>query len=132
VEGRVTYFVSPDTVVAATVFAITTFRDPVDIDGADDRRFAVITDEALDSLGRLIDDGFLVRHQTKIRHHNMAGDWLTITGRVTGSGVDGAGRPVVTVDQEARNQYGELSALGTGTVALPTRSTPGGTPRLPG
>ena len=50
---------------------------------------------------------------------------------MTGTGVDGAGRPVVTMDQEARNQYGDLSALGTGTVALPTRSTPGRTPGSP-
>ena len=68
------------------------------------------------------DDGFLLHHRTKIRHHNVAGDWLTITGRVAGTGVDETGRPVVTVEQEARNQYGELSALGSGTVALPTRS----------
>jgi len=67
------------------------------------------------------DDGFLVRHQTKIRHHNVAGDWITITGRVTGTGVDEQGRPVVTVEQEARNQHGDLSAIGSGTVALPTR-----------
>ena len=67
------------------------------------------------------DDGVLLRHQTKIRHHNVAGDWITITGRVTGTGVDDGGRPVVTVEQEARNQHGELSALGSGTVALPAR-----------
>jgi hypothetical protein len=67
------------------------------------------------------DDGFLLRHQTKIRHHNVAGDWIRITGRVAGTGVDEAGRPVVTVEQVARNQYGEVSALGTGTVVLPRR-----------
>ena len=68
------------------------------------------------------DDGFLVRHQTKIRHHNVAGDWVTITGRVTGTAADEQGRPVVTIEQEARNQHGDLSAVGTGTVALPTRA----------
>ena len=67
------------------------------------------------------DDGFLLRHETKIRHHNVAGDWIKITGRVTGKGVDDQGRPTVRVDQEARNQHGDLSILGTGTVILPTR-----------
>ena len=68
------------------------------------------------------DDGFVVRHETKIRHHNVAGDWLKITGRVTGKGVDDQGRPTVTVEQEARNQHGDLSALGSGTVILPARA----------
>ena len=31
------------------------------------------------------DDGFLVSHQCRIRHHNVVGDWLTIEGRVTGT-----------------------------------------------
>jgi hypothetical protein len=68
------------------------------------------------------DDGFLVRHETKIRHHNVAGDWIKITGRVTGKGIDDQGRPTVTVEQEARNQHGDLSILGTGTAVLPHRS----------
>ena len=68
------------------------------------------------------DDGFLLRHETKIRHHNVAGDWIKITGRVTGKGVDDQSRPTVTVDQEARNQHGDLSILGTGTVILPGRA----------
>jgi len=68
------------------------------------------------------DDGFLLRHETKIRHHNVAGDWLLVTGRVTGKTIDGAGRGLVTVEQEARNQHGELSVLGAGTVVLPVRS----------
>ena len=67
------------------------------------------------------DDGFLVEHRSQIRHHNVVGDWLTITGRVTGVRSDDQGRPLVDVAQEARNQYGELSAQATGTVRLPTR-----------
>jgi acyl dehydratase len=67
------------------------------------------------------DAGFLVNHQTKIRHHNVAGDWIKITGRVTGKGVDDQGRPTVTVEQAAHNQHGDLSILGTGTVILPSR-----------
>ncbi len=70
------------------------------------------------------DDGFLRQHSTKIRNHNVAGDWILITGRVTDKGVDEAGRAYVTVDQEARNQHGELSALGSGTVVLPQDASP--------
>ena len=69
------------------------------------------------------DDGFLRHHSTKIRNHNVAGDWILITGRVTDKGVDEAGRAYVTVDQEARNQHGELSALGSGRVVLPQDSS---------
>lgn len=69
------------------------------------------------------DDGFLVEHRSQIRHHNVVGDWLTITGRVTGVRTDDQGRPLVDVAQEARNQHGELSAQATGTVRLPARET---------
>src|SRR5256885_718492 len=55
-------------------------------------------------------------------HDDVASDWLRITGRVTGTGVDEQGRAVVHVEQEARNQHGDLSVLGAGTVALPARS----------
>jgi hypothetical protein len=67
------------------------------------------------------DDGFLRNHQSQIRHHNVVGDWLTITGKVTDKSVDADGQPVVTIAQEARNQHGDLSAVGTGTVRLPSR-----------
>ena len=64
------------------------------------------------------DDGFLHRHAAQIRHHNMVGDWIVITGRVIWKGVEDD-RPAVRIEQEARNQHGELSARGTGTVLLP-------------
>ena len=67
------------------------------------------------------DDGTLRHHQCQIRPHNVVGDWITITAKVTGKGVDDGGRPVVEVEQVARNQHGEVSARGTGTVELPTR-----------
>ncbi|MPY93340.1 MAG: acyl dehydratase [Acidimicrobiia bacterium] len=67
------------------------------------------------------DAGFLRRHRSQIRHHNVVGDWITITGAVTAKGVDEDGHPYVEVEQEARNQHGELSARGTGTVRLPSR-----------
>ena len=67
------------------------------------------------------DDGFLRRHRSQIRHHNVVGDWILITGRVTAKGVDDEGFPAVEVEQEARNQHGDLSARGTGTVRLPSR-----------
>jgi hypothetical protein len=67
------------------------------------------------------DDGFLRSHRSQIRHHNTVGDWLVITGRVTGRTVDDEGEPVVEITQEARNQHGDLSATGIGLVRLPSR-----------
>ena len=68
------------------------------------------------------DEGFLRRHQSQIRHHNVVGDWIAIDGKVIDKGVDADGKAYVTVEQEARNQHGELSAMGTGTVHLPKRT----------
>ena len=65
------------------------------------------------------DDGFLRRATCKIRRHNPAGDLLVITGKVTGKRVED-GRHLVDIEQEARNQDGELSVLGTGVVELPS------------
>ena len=62
------------------------------------------------------DDGFLRRHQSRIRRHNPVGEWLTIRGTVTG--IDG---DEVEITQEARNNFGELSATGIGVVRLPRR-----------
>ncbi len=67
------------------------------------------------------DAGFLQNHQSQIRHHNTVGDWIVITGTVTGKRVDDAGNHVVDIAQEARNQHGDLSARGTATVRLPAR-----------
>jgi acyl dehydratase len=67
------------------------------------------------------DDGFLRRHQSQIRHHNVVGDWMIISGTVTAKGIDDDGHAFVEVEQEAHNQHGDLSARGTGTVWLPTR-----------
>ena len=67
------------------------------------------------------DDGFLRRATCKIRRHNPAGDLLIITGKVTGKRVED-GRHLVDIEQEARNQDGELSVLGTGVVELPSHA----------
>ena len=67
------------------------------------------------------DDGFLVRAHCKIRRHNPEGDLLFISGQVTGLREEG-GRWLVDIEQEARNQDGELSVLGGGTVALPRKT----------
>jgi acyl dehydratase len=67
------------------------------------------------------DDGFLRRAQCKIRRHNPEGDYLLIDGKVIRKFVEG-GRHLVEIDQEARNQDGELSVLGGGVVELPKRS----------
>ena len=66
------------------------------------------------------DDGFLHRATCKIRRHNPEGDALFITGKVTGKAMRD-GHPTVSIEQEARNQDGELSVVGTAEVWLPTR-----------
>jgi acyl dehydratase len=64
------------------------------------------------------DDGFLVSHDAKIRRHNPTGDTITITAKV--SAVD-TETGLVTIEQTATQQDGELSALGTGIVRLPSK-----------
>jgi len=64
------------------------------------------------------DDAFLERHSCQIRHHNVVGDWLRITGTVVAKDDDR-----VTIEQRATNQHGELSATGRGVVRLPRRAT---------
>jgi hypothetical protein len=67
------------------------------------------------------DDGFVVRHETRIRHHNVVGDVVRIGGTVVAKGEDHEGRPTVTIEQQAHNQHGYLSATGRGVVRLPSR-----------
>ena len=67
------------------------------------------------------DDGDVVSHASKIRRHNPTGDIVSISGRVTDIRRDDAGRTLVEVEQRAEQQDGELSALGTGVVRLPSR-----------
>jgi acyl dehydratase len=66
------------------------------------------------------DDGFLRRATCKIRRHNPEGDMLFIKGKVTRKFVEN-GRHLVEIEQEARNQDGELSVVGGGTVELLAR-----------
>ncbi len=67
------------------------------------------------------DDGFLRQASSKIRRHNPVGDMLTITGKVTRKYVED-GRHLIAIEQEAQNQNGELSVLGSGVVELPNRA----------
>lgn len=66
------------------------------------------------------DDGFLHRSYCKIRRHNPEGDMLFIKGKVMRKYVED-GKHLVEIAQEAHNQDGELSVLGTGVVELPSR-----------
>jgi acyl dehydratase len=66
------------------------------------------------------DEGMLRRATSRIRRHNPQGDALFINGRVTRKFAEN-GRSLVEVEQEAKNQDGELSIVGTGVVELPTR-----------
>jgi hypothetical protein len=64
------------------------------------------------------DDGVLRRAHCQIRRHNPEGDTLRIDGTVVRTFVEN-GRHLVEIEQEARNQDGELSATGRGVVELP-------------
>ena len=66
------------------------------------------------------EDGFLRKAKCKIRRHNPEGDLLFIKGRVARKYVDGK-RHLVEIEQEAHNQDGEQSVIGSGVVELPTR-----------
>jgi acyl dehydratase len=69
------------------------------------------------------DEGFLVRHSSQIRHHNVVGDWIRISGKVVATGTGDDGGRTATIEQRAVNQHGELSATGVGVVRLPSRSS---------
>ena len=66
------------------------------------------------------DDGFLRRAECKIRRHNPEGDSIFIDGTVVEKLVEGD-RHLVRIEQKALNQDGELSAIGSATVQLPSR-----------
>jgi len=66
------------------------------------------------------DDGMLRRATSKIRRHNPEGDMLFIDGHVIEK-TEENGRHLVKIEQEAKNQDGELSVVGTGLVELPKR-----------
>ncbi len=67
------------------------------------------------------DDGFLRKSHCKVRRHNPEGDMLFFKAKVKRKFVE-EGRHLVEIEQEARNQDGELSVVGTGVVGLPSRA----------
>ena len=67
------------------------------------------------------DHGYLVEHSSQIRRHNPTGDIVKISGTVSSVDTDAG---LVTIEQIARQQDGELSAKGTAVVRLPARPTP--------
>ncbi len=66
------------------------------------------------------DDGFLRSAECKVRRHNPEGDLLFINGKVKRKFVED-GRHLVEIAQEASNQDGEQSVVGSGIVELPSR-----------
>lgn len=66
------------------------------------------------------DHGFLHRLNVSVRRPNMVGDTLWWRGKITAMEVRN-GNCMVDLDLEAINQVGAQSALGTATVALPSR-----------
>jgi acyl dehydratase len=67
------------------------------------------------------DDGFLRSSSCKIRRHNPVGDVLYFKGKVRRKFVADDGAHCVEIAQEAHNQDGELSVLGTSVVQLPVK-----------
>lgn len=66
------------------------------------------------------DTGFLHKSSCKIRRHNPEGDMLFIKGSVKRKFKED-GKYYVEIEQEARNQDDELSVVGSGVVALPSK-----------
>ena len=66
------------------------------------------------------DDGLLRQASCKIRRHNPEGDTLFIAGKVVRKFTEDS-RHLVEIVQEAHNQDGELSVVGSGIVELPAR-----------
>jgi acyl dehydratase len=66
------------------------------------------------------DDGVVVRHRCQIRRHNVVGEIVHISAKVTNLVAQG-GNTLVEITQTATNQDGELSATGVGLVRLPSR-----------
>jgi acyl dehydratase len=64
------------------------------------------------------DAGFLRQSHCKIRRHNPEGDTVFINGTVTRKYEENGDR-LVEISQEAVNQTGEISAVGSGVVVLP-------------
>jgi acyl dehydratase len=67
------------------------------------------------------DDGFLRNSKCQIRRHNPDGDVLFIDGVVERKYVEN-GAHLVEISQEAVTHRGELSALGSAVVELPSRT----------
>lgn len=66
------------------------------------------------------DDGFLNKHKCQIRRHNPDGDVIFIGGNVIRKYEDN-GKKYVEIQQRAETHRGELSALGTAIVELPSK-----------
>ncbi|HSX57001.1 MAG TPA: MaoC family dehydratase N-terminal domain-containing protein [Sphingomonas sp.] len=67
------------------------------------------------------DDGFLRQSDCQIRRHNPDGDVIFIDGQVVRKFVDEEGRHLVEIQQRAETHRGELSAIGTAIVELPSK-----------
>ncbi len=66
------------------------------------------------------DEGFLRSAKCQVRRHNPEGDIILIHGRVERKFVED-GKHLVEISQRAENQDGEMSAVGSAIVELPSR-----------
>lgn len=67
------------------------------------------------------DDGFLKKLRGELRIFNMFGDTTWIKGKVTGKRVEN-GEHLVDIECSAVNQRGQMTAPGSATVVLPSKS----------
>ncbi|MFD0690720.1 hypothetical protein [Actinomadura fibrosa] len=75
------------------------------------------------------DDAWLWRLRVEFRRFNYVGDVQWVEGEVTRRYLAEGGRPAVDLDLRTRNQRGETTSPGSGTVLLPSREH--GPVRLP-
>jgi acyl dehydratase len=76
------------------------------------------------------DDGWLWKLALQTRAFNFMGDFSVCSGEVTGKRTEGA-LNLVDIKVECRNQRGEVTAPGSATVILPTKSQPAVLPAPP-
>jgi acyl dehydratase len=81
------------------------------------QRVCWLSQAATDWMG---DDGTLKKLNVAVRHPNIVGDTNTVYGKVASKRIEGD-EHLVELQIENRNQAGLATALGTATVALPTR-----------
>ena len=83
------------------------------------QRIGMMASAVTDWMG---DDGLLRAHSVRLKLPVIFGDVSRFGGRIDEKRISDAGGGLVDLSLEARNQRGEITAVGTATVELPRRS----------